>query len=70
MKRQRLSMPKWPAYVMGAFALACAYPAVTMPRPSTPTVSAEVPAETAPLPAKPSGKPFARAGGTVTLAAR
>ena len=24
-------MPKWPAYLMGAFAAACAYPAVTTP---------------------------------------
>lgn len=63
-------MPKWPAYVMGAFALACAYPAVTMPRPSTPTVSTETSAEPAPLPAAPTGKPFIKAGGSVTLAAR
>jgi hypothetical protein len=26
-------MPKWPAYVMGAFALACAYPAITASAP-------------------------------------
>ena len=27
------TMPRWPAYLMGAFACACAYPAVTMPPP-------------------------------------
>ncbi|MDQ4088075.1 MAG: hypothetical protein M3177_08745 [Pseudomonadota bacterium] len=26
-------MPKWPAYLMGAFAAACAYPAITTPPP-------------------------------------
>ena len=26
-------MPRWPAYLMGAFAMACAYPAVTTPPP-------------------------------------
>jgi hypothetical protein len=70
MKSQRISMPKWPAYVMGAFALACAYPAVTMPRPSTPTVAAETVVDPAPLLASPTVKPHIKAGGTVTLAAR
>ena len=27
-------MPRWPAYVMGAFAAACAYPAITAPAPA------------------------------------
>src|SRR5215203_5799194 len=28
-----VTMPRWPAYLMGAFAAACAYPAVTIPPP-------------------------------------
>ncbi|MGF1550040.1 MAG: hypothetical protein ACFBQW_05845 [Sphingomonadaceae bacterium] len=28
-------MPRWPAYALGAFAMACTYPAVTTPAPST-----------------------------------
>ena len=31
----RVTMPRWPAYVMGVFAAACAYPAMTNPAPST-----------------------------------
>ena len=33
-------MPKWPAYLMGAFAIACAYPAVTTPPPQAQTYRA------------------------------
>jgi uncharacterized membrane protein len=33
--RNRSTMPRWPAYVMGAFAAACAYPAMTNPPPAT-----------------------------------
>jgi uncharacterized membrane protein len=29
-----VTMPRWPAYLMGAFAAACAYPAVTTPPPA------------------------------------
>ena len=28
-----VTMPRWPAYLMGAFAAVCAYPAVTIPPP-------------------------------------
>ena len=28
-----VTMPRWPAYLMGLFAVACAYPAVTTPAP-------------------------------------
>lgn len=27
-------MPRWPAYIMGAFTLACAYPAITASAPA------------------------------------
>lgn len=33
MKSVRVTMPRWPAYLLGAFAAACAYPAVTTPHP-------------------------------------
>ncbi|HWT11534.1 MAG TPA: hypothetical protein VN231_02155 [Allosphingosinicella sp.] len=33
MKRPNVTMPRWPAYLMGAFAAACAYPAITTPPP-------------------------------------
>ena len=33
MKRLPVTMPRWPAYAMGAFAAACTYPAVTNPHP-------------------------------------
>ena len=33
-------MPKWPAYLMGAFAAACVYPAATMPPPEAETYRA------------------------------
>ena len=33
MQRSPVTMPKWPAYLMAAFAAACAYPAVTTPPP-------------------------------------
>ena len=33
MSSSNVTMPRWPAYLMGAFAAACAYPAVTMPPP-------------------------------------
>ena len=33
MNRSSVTMPKWPAYLMGAFTIACAYPAVTTPPP-------------------------------------
>jgi hypothetical protein len=33
MSSPNVTMPRWPAYLMGAFAVACAYPAVTMPPP-------------------------------------
>lgn len=31
--RTRVTMPKWPAYLMAAAAAACAYPAFTNPPP-------------------------------------
>lgn len=34
------TMPKWPAYLMAAFAAACAYPAVTAPSPQAETYRA------------------------------
>ncbi len=33
--RNRVTMPRWPAYAMGLIAAACAYPAVTSPPPDT-----------------------------------
>ena len=33
MKKPRVNMPRWPAYLMGAVAAACVYPAATMPPP-------------------------------------
>ena len=33
MQTPTVTMPRWPAYLMGAFAAACAYPAVTTPLP-------------------------------------
>ncbi|HEX8640011.1 MAG TPA: hypothetical protein VF704_02530 [Allosphingosinicella sp.] len=41
-------MPKWPAYVMGAFALACAYPAITASPPVAESYGAKA-AEPAPI---------------------
>ena len=32
--RRRVPMPRWPAWLMGAVAAACAYPAVTTPPPA------------------------------------
>jgi hypothetical protein len=29
-----ITMPKWPAYLMGAAAAACVYPALTTPAPT------------------------------------
>ena len=49
MKRVRVTMPKWPAYVMGAFALACAYPAITA---SAPAPASYGPAKAVPAVAK------------------
>ena len=40
MKRPQATMPKWPAYLMGAFAAACAYPAITTPPPEAETYRA------------------------------
>ena len=40
MNPQNVTMPRWPAYLMGAFAAACAYPAVTMPSPAADTYRA------------------------------
>ena len=40
MNPQNVTMPRWPAYLMGAFAAACAYPAVTTPPPETETYRA------------------------------
>ena len=40
MSSSRITMPKWPAYVMGAFAIACTYPAVTTPLPQSETYRA------------------------------
>jgi heat shock protein HslJ len=40
MNPQNVTMPRWPAYLMGAFAAACAYPAVTMPSPTAETYRA------------------------------
>ncbi len=57
MKRPRVTMPKWPAYLMGAFALACAYPAVTAPSPAAENYGVQ-PAKAAPI-----------ASGLVALAA-
>ena len=34
MTSPNVTMPRWPAYLMGAFAAACAYPAVTTPPPA------------------------------------
>ena len=34
MNPPNVTMPRWPAYLMGAFAAACAYPAVTTPPPA------------------------------------
>lgn len=34
-----VTMPRWPAYVMGAFMIACAYPALTSPAPEPPSES-------------------------------
>ena len=34
MTAPNVTMPRWPAYLMGAFAAACAYPAVTTPPPA------------------------------------
>jgi len=34
--RNRVTMPRWPAWVMFAAAAACAYPAVTTPPPEAP----------------------------------
>ena len=34
MKRPAVTMPKWPAWLMAAFAVACAYPAITTPPPN------------------------------------
>lgn len=50
MKRVAVTMPRWPAYVMGAFALACAYPAITAsaPAPDSKGAPAAKPAEAAP----------------------
>ena len=39
MKRVHVTMPRWPAYLMGAFAIACAYPAITAPAPAERQVS-------------------------------
>jgi heat shock protein HslJ len=33
MSSSNVTMPRWPAYLMGAFAAACAYPAVTSAAP-------------------------------------
>jgi hypothetical protein len=33
-------MPRWPAYLMGAFAIACAVPAMTAPAPDAPSRTA------------------------------
>jgi uncharacterized membrane protein len=33
MAGSNVTMPRWPAYLMGVFAAACAYPAVTTPAP-------------------------------------
>lgn len=33
MSTSNVTMPRWPAYLMGAFACACAYPAMTSPLP-------------------------------------
>lgn len=35
-----LAMPRWPAYLLGAMAAACAYPAVTTPHPEMETYRA------------------------------
>jgi hypothetical protein len=57
MNRQHANMPKWPAYLMGAFALGCAYPAFTAPAPM-PQAFPIAPAST---------KPIAIADGAVTV---
>lgn len=36
--RNRVTMPKWPAWIMFGAAAACAYPAVTNPPPSDPAM--------------------------------
>ena len=36
MSKVAVTMPRWPAYLMGAFAIACAYPAMTAPAPEPP----------------------------------
>jgi heat shock protein HslJ len=41
--RPRVTMPRWPAWVMGAAAAACAYPAVTIPAPAAPEHEARQP---------------------------
>jgi uncharacterized membrane protein len=40
-KRFRVTMPKWPAYVMAAAAAACAYPALTTSAPAPASSAAE-----------------------------
>ena len=34
MSTPNVTMPRWPAWLMGGFAAACAYPAVTTPHPA------------------------------------
>ena len=58
MKRVSVTMPKWPAYVMGAFALACAYPAMTASAP------------VAEAPAKPAIEPSGLVEVAAVIAAR
>jgi heat shock protein HslJ len=36
--RNRVTMPKWPAWILFGAAAACAYPAVTSPPPADPTL--------------------------------
>ncbi|HEX8527427.1 hypothetical protein [Allosphingosinicella sp.] len=47
--RNRVTMPRWPAWVLLAAAAACAYPAVTTARPDPVEERAHAP--TAPAPA-------------------
>ena len=70
MKRHRITMPKWPAYIMGAFAVACAYPALTMPPPdAAPRAVESAPEGNATLQRDASGKPVLHAKGVVRLGA-
>lgn len=62
MKRVPVTMPKWPAYLMGAFALACAYPAITA---SAPMAGKEGAAQ-----AKPAVAPMGLAESAAAIAAK